>query len=70
MLNVSRDLFRGSSIDAYIIVSCETAVRYGTDLTCGTGAIVSLGWHSLLAGQGLSNLASMGLPWAAPCLDS
>ena len=36
VMNVSRDLFRGSNIQAYIVVSCETVVRSGTDLTCGT----------------------------------
>ena len=35
VMNVSRDLFRGSNIDAYIFVYCETLVRSGTDLTCG-----------------------------------
>ena len=34
-MNVSRDLFKGSNIEAYIVVSCETLVRFGTDLTCG-----------------------------------
>ena len=41
-MNVSRDLFRGSNIEAYIVVSCETVVRSGTELTCGTvGNLVS-----------------------------
>ena len=35
-MNVSRDLFRGSNIEAYIVVSYETVVRSGTDLACGT----------------------------------
>ena len=35
VMNVSRDLFKGSNIEAYIVVSCETVVRSGTDLTCG-----------------------------------
>ena len=35
LLNVSRDLFKGSNIEEYIVVSCETVVRSGTDLTCG-----------------------------------
>ena len=35
VLNVSRDLFKGSNIEEYIVVSCETVVRSGTDLTCG-----------------------------------
>ena len=33
VMNVSRDLFKGSNIEAYIVVSCETVVRSGTDLT-------------------------------------
>ena len=36
VMNVSRDLFRGSNLEAYIVVSCETVVRSDTDLTCGT----------------------------------
>ena len=36
VINVSRDLFEGSNIEAYIVVSCETVVRSGTDLACGT----------------------------------
>ena len=41
-MNVSRDLFRRSNIEAYIVVSCETVVRSGTNLTCGTvGNLVS-----------------------------
>ena len=62
-MNVSRYLFRGSNIEAYIVVSFETVVRSGTDLTCGTvGNRVSRG-HPLPAGPGLSKLASRGLPW-------
>ena len=34
VINVSRDLFNGSNIEAYIVVSCETVVKSGTDLTC------------------------------------
>ena len=34
-MNVPRDLFRGSNIEAYLVVSCETVVRSGTVLTCG-----------------------------------
>ena len=36
VINVSRDLFKCSNIEAYIVVSCETVVRSGTDLVCGT----------------------------------
>ena len=35
MVNVSRDLFKGPNIEAYIVVSCETVVRSGTNLTFG-----------------------------------
>ena len=35
-MNVSIDLFKGSNIEAYIVVSCETVVRSDTDLACGT----------------------------------
>ena len=35
-MNVSRYLFKGSNIEAYIILSCETVFRSGTDMTCGT----------------------------------
>ena len=69
VMNVSRDRFSGSNIEAYIVVSCETVVRSGTDLTCGTvGNCASGGGggHPLPAGPGLSNLASMGLPLVAP----
>ena len=34
-MNVSRDLFRGSNIEAFFVVYCERVVRPGTDLTCG-----------------------------------
>ena len=35
VMNVSRDLFKDSLIEAYIVVSCEMVVRSGTDLTWG-----------------------------------
>ena len=51
-MNVSRDLFRGSNIEEYIVVSCETVVRSGTDLTCATvGSLVS-GVSSASSGTG------------------
>ena len=65
VMNVSRDLFRDSNIEAYIVVSCEAVVRSGTDLTCGTVGNLVSGRHPFPAGPGSSNLASMGLPWAA-----
>ena len=34
-MNVSRDLFNGSNIEACIVVSSETVVKSGTDLTWG-----------------------------------
>ena len=36
VMNASRDLFRGSNIEANIVVSCEVVVGSGTDLICGT----------------------------------
>ena len=33
VINVSRDLLKGSNIDAYIVLSCETVVKSGTDVT-------------------------------------
>ena len=35
VMNVSRYLFKGSNIEAFIVVSCETVVRSGLDLICG-----------------------------------
>ena len=35
VMNISRDLFKGSNIEASIVVCCEMVVRSGTDLTCG-----------------------------------
>ena len=59
VMNVSSDLFRGLNIKAYIVVSCETVVRSGTDLTCGTvGNLVS----------GVSS-ASRGTGFVQPSLD-
>ena len=37
-MNVSRDLFRGSNIEAYIVVSCETVVSL---ICCTVGNRVS-----------------------------
>ena len=34
--NVSRDLFKGSNLEAYIVVSCETVDQSGTHVACGT----------------------------------
>ena len=53
VMNVSRDRFSGSNIEAYIVVSCETVVRSGTDLTCGTvGNCASGGGASASGGTG------------------
>ena len=35
VMNVSRDIFKDSNIESYIVVSCEMVVRSGTDLTWG-----------------------------------
>ena len=51
-MNVSRDLFRGSNIEAFIVVSCETVVRSGTDLTCGTVGNRVCGGASAFGGTG------------------
>ena len=71
VMNVSRDLFRGSNIDAYIFVYCETLVRSGTDLTCGTVGNRVSGVASASCGTGF---VQPGLDGAAPgralCLHS
>ena len=36
VMYISRDLFKGSIIEAYIVVSCEMVVSSGTDLAYGT----------------------------------
>ena len=71
VMNVSRDLFSGSNIEAFIVVSCETVVRYGTDLTCGTVGYLASGVASASTGTGF---VQPGLDGAALvrslCLDS
>ena len=52
VMNVSRDLFRGSNIEAYIVVSSETVVRSGTDLTYGTVSNLVSGVASASGGTG------------------
>ena len=72
VMNVLSDLFRGSNIEAYIVVSCETVVRSGTDLTCGTvGNLVS----RVASASGKTGFVQPGLDGAALgrrslCLDS
>ena len=56
VMNVSRDLFRGSNIEAYIVVSCETVVRSDTDLTCGTVGNLVSGVASASVGAGFVQL--------------
>ena len=51
-MNVSRDLFRGSNIEAYIVVSCEAVVRSGTELNCGTVGNLVSGVASASGGTG------------------
>ena len=60
VMNVSRDLFRGSNIEAYIVVSCETVVRSGTDLTCGTVGNLVSGVASASGGAGFVQLGLEG----------
>ena len=69
-MNVSRDLVRGSNIEAYIVVSCETVVKPGTDLTCGSvGNFVS----GVASASGGTGFVQPGLDGAALsrslCLD-
>ena len=52
VMNVSRDQFRGSNIEASIVVSCETVVRSGTKLTCGTAGNLVSGVASASGGAG------------------
>ena len=63
VMNVSRELFKGSNIEAYIVVSCETVVRSGTDLTCGIVGDCAPTSPPLLD---LSDPPSTGLPWVSP----
>ena len=62
VMNVSRDLFRGSNIEAYIVVSCGTVVKSGTDLTCGTVGNRVSGWVSA---SGVTGFVQPGLDGAA-----
>ena len=71
VMYVSRDLFRGSKTEAYIVLSCETVVRSGTNLTCGkVGNLVS----GVASASGETGFVRPGLDGAAlghsPCLDS
>ena len=62
-MNVSRDLFKGSNIETYIVVSCETVVRSSTDLTCViVGHRVPEVASASGGGLGPSNPASTGCP--------
>ena len=65
VMNVSRDLFKGSNIEAYIVVSCETVVRSGTDLTGGIVSDCAPTSLPLLAGRDSFNSSSVGLPWVS-----
>ena len=51
-MKVLGDLLRGSNVVAYIVVSCETVVRSGTDLICGTVGIRVCGVVSDSGGTG------------------
>ena len=63
-MNVSRDIFRRSNIEAYIVVSSDTVVRSGTDLTCGTvGNLVS----GVASASGGTGFVQPGLDGAALC---
>ena len=52
-MNVSRGLFEGSNFVVYIVVSWETVVRSGTDLTCGIVDECAPDVHSASGGAGL-----------------
>ena len=62
VINVSRDLFNGSNIEAYIVVLCETVIKSGFDLTRGPWASVPPMWHWLLAKLDLSSCPQRGYP--------
>ena len=53
VMNVSRELFKGSYIEAYIVVSCEMIVRSGTNLTCGIVGDCAPDMASASGGAGL-----------------
>ena len=66
VMNVSRDLFEGSNIEAYIVVSCEIAVRSGTDLTSGIVGDYAPDVASASGRLGSSDAPSAGLLWVSP----
>ena len=66
VLNVSRDLFYGSNLEAYIVVSCQTVVKSGTDLTCGT---VGKRAPDVASTSGLVRSIQPALGGAALCLS-
>ena len=61
-INVSRGLFNGSDIEAYIVVSCETVCKSGTDLTCGIEGKRAPDVASASDVIGSTNLPSAELP--------
>ena len=65
-MNVSRDLFRGSNIEAYIVVSCKAVVRSGFDLTCG---IVGNRVPEMASASSGTRFVQPGLYGAALCLS-
>ena len=70
-MNFSRDLFKGSNIEAYIVVSCEMVVRSGTDLTCGTVDVCAPDVASASGGAGFVRPALDGaVPGLSLWLDS
>ena len=60
VMNASRDLFKGSNIDAHIVVSCEMVVRSGTDLTGGIVGDCAPEVASASGGAGFLRLALDG----------
>ena len=66
VMNVSRDLFKGSNIEAFIVVSCKMVVRCGTDLTCAIADDYAPTSLPLPAGPDSSDPPSTRLPWVSP----
>ena len=64
--NVSRDLIKGSNLEAYIVVSCEAVVRSGTDMTCGIAGKRAPDWESASGGPDSSDPPSTELPLVSP----
>ena len=60
VMKVSRDLFKSSNIEAYIVVSFQMVVRSGTDLTCGIVGNCAADVACAFSGTGFVRLALDG----------